>query len=94
MKGVELFNVKGRADSFTGEWPTHVVNSDFRNTHDVMGMCSISHRKSKVFMYTIGEYKNEVKCYMYLPVSFICHFNTNTHHFPPFPGEDNHDSFS
>ena len=55
LKGAELFNVKGRADLFTGERPTHVVNSDFRNTYCVIGMCSISRRKSKAFVYTIGE---------------------------------------
>ena len=31
---------------------------------------------------------------MYLPVPFMCHLNAKTRHFPPFSGEDNHDSFS
>ena len=46
----------GRLDSITGEKPTQIVGSDFRNRYCIMGMTSINRLKEKAVVYTIGKF--------------------------------------
>jgi hypothetical protein len=41
MKGGDLYNRKGRADPLTGLVEDHVVDSDWRNTYSITGLCRI-----------------------------------------------------
>ena len=45
----------GRSDPLTGEKPTQIVSSNFRNRYCIMGMTSINRVKGKAVVYTIGK---------------------------------------
>ncbi len=42
LKGSDLFNRKGRADPLKGEREPIIVDSDFRNTYNIIGICGIA----------------------------------------------------
>ena len=45
FKAEEGYLKIGRRDPLTGEQPTQVVDSDFRNRYCIMGMCSMNKTK-------------------------------------------------
>lgn len=55
LKGAELFNGKARKDPFTGVVPGTVVDSDFRNTYNIIGFCGIDVRAPAVDYYIINS---------------------------------------
>ena len=55
LKGADLFNGRARKDPFTGIVPATVVNSDFRNTYNVIGYCGIDPTAPAVDYYIVGE---------------------------------------
>ena len=52
----------GRPDPITGEKPTQIVSSDFRNRYCIMGMMSINPLKRKAVVYQIGKFVYLYKC--------------------------------
>ena len=55
LKGADLFNRKARKDPFTGLVPATIVDSDFRNTYNIIGFCGIDIRCPAVDFYIVGE---------------------------------------
>mgnify|MGYP005855778119 CR=1 FL=1 len=55
LKGCDLFNGAARKDPFTGIVPPTIVNSDFRNTYNVIGYCGIDISVPAVDYYIVGE---------------------------------------
>ena len=55
LKGADLFNGKARKDPFTGLVPPTIVDSDFRNTYNIIGFCGIDIRNPAVDFYIVGE---------------------------------------
>jgi hypothetical protein len=41
LKGAEIFNRKVRRDPITGEVPSIITDSDFRNTYTIIGLCGV-----------------------------------------------------
>ena len=41
LKGSELFSGRARRDPLTGEVPGTIVDSDFRNTYNIIGFCGV-----------------------------------------------------
>ena len=56
FKAEEGYLKIGRQDPLTGEQPTQVVDSDFRNRYCITGMCSMNKTKLKPVIYTIGKF--------------------------------------
>jgi hypothetical protein len=54
LKGEDLFNRKGRADPLSGEREPIYVNSDFRNTYNIIGICGIA-RDTMPFVYKMHD---------------------------------------
>ena len=42
LKGSELFSAKARRDPLTGDVPPTIVDSNFRNTYNIIGFCGIN----------------------------------------------------
>ena len=55
LKGADLFNGKARKDLFTGLVPPTIVDSDFRNTYNVIGFCGIDVNVPAMDFYIVGE---------------------------------------
>ena len=56
LKGADLFNGAARKDPFTGSVPATIVDSDFRNTYNIIGFCGIdAFIPCAVDYYIIGE---------------------------------------
>ena len=56
LKGADLFNGAARKDPFTGTVPATIVDSDFRNTYNIIGFCGIDALiPCAVDYYIIGE---------------------------------------
>jgi hypothetical protein len=59
LKGEDLFNWKGRADPLNGEREPIIVDSDFWNTHNIIGICGIAHDTAP-FVYKMHDGINRV----------------------------------
>ena len=57
IEGGELFNRIGRADPMTGLLEDLVVDSDWRNTYNITGLCRIG-RDRPPFLYVIHDGSN------------------------------------
>ena len=57
LQGGELFNRKGRADPMTGLLEDLVVDSDWRNTYNITGLCRIGSDRPP-FSYVIHDGSN------------------------------------
>ena len=57
LKGAELFNRSGRADPLTGLVEDFVIDSDWRNTYAITGLCRIG-RDRPPFSYIIHNGSN------------------------------------
>lgn len=55
LKGAELFNGKARKDPLTGLIPGTVVDSDFRNTYNIIGFCGIDVRVPAIDFYIVDS---------------------------------------
>lgn len=58
LKGQELFSQKVRRCPETGQVPSILVDSDFRNTHSITGFCTINRRKVAPIWYLIHNKTN------------------------------------
>ena len=62
LKGEDLFNQKGRADPLNGEREPIIVDSDFLNTYNIIGMCGIA-RDTALFVYKMHDGINDAEVF-------------------------------
>ena len=55
LKGVEIFNKKGRQDPFSGTKLVEYVTRDFRNVYCIMGLIYANPQKKKPLVYSMGK---------------------------------------
>lgn len=63
LKGCELYSKRVRADPLTGQVPSTVVTSDFRNTYNIVGFCGCDPKKNPI-KYTIGQDNGNAASFM------------------------------
>ena len=62
LKGTEIFCRSVRRDVLTGEVPNTLAESDFRNTHTIIGFCSID-RRAGAFSHVIHDGTNDADAF-------------------------------
>ena len=100
LKGGELFNRWGRADPMTGELEDLVVDSDWRNTYNITGLCRIG-RDRPCFSYVIHDGSNNAAAFCDFILSnlasgflrtgdFLVLDNASIHHYEEMVGMDDY----
>jgi transposase len=98
LKGGELFDRWGRADPLTGIVEDFVVDSDWRNTYAITGLCRIG-RHRPPFSYIVHDGSNNaavfcdfviqnLSCGFLLPGDFLILDNASIHNFQESTGLD------
>ena len=98
LKGADLFNRSGRADPLTGLVEDFVIDSDWRNTYAITGLCRIG-RDRPPFSYIIHDGLNNAAVFsdfviqnlasgFLQPGDFLVLDNASIHHFQEAMGLD------
>ena len=66
LKGQDLFNPWGCADPFSGKRELIYVDSDFRNTFNIIGICGIV-RDTMPFAYKMHDVINNAAVFLFCP---------------------------
>jgi uncharacterized membrane protein YuzA (DUF378 family) len=74
LKGAEIFNRKVRRDPITGEVPSIITDSDFRNTYTIIGLCGVDTGEVPLII-TDSDFRNTYT------IIGLCGVDTST---PPF----------
>ena len=62
LKGAEIFNRKVRRDPITGEVPSIITDSDFRNTYTIIGFCGVD-TSAPPFFFNLNQFTNDSEAF-------------------------------
>jgi hypothetical protein len=62
LKGAEIFNHKVQRDPITGEVPSIITDSDFRNTYTIIGLCGVD-TSAPPFFFNLNQFTNDSEAF-------------------------------